>query len=161
MSGKQIKKLRRAIKNAGHGLQSKEYFMQGKRKKVVMTLEMHQRAFGKIMGIKDEAQKNEELRNLPKVGDTFEIVVGKHVVADQDRGMYREFKKVYHENKGGGNGFKTVRDHIERNSRSYPVGTVSSDAKGEGVSEHTGSDASAPAPEVRERQAEELAAVNP
>jgi hypothetical protein len=127
MSGKQMKKLRRAMKAAGVQTNGREHFIVGKKTMMTMTEEMYRRAYNRARTIFDMKDRVNYIRSIPAIGAKFEVVLDKHVVCDDKRRMYQEYKKVLRENnRGGGNGHEAVRGDLRRNTTSNPVEAVPS-----------------------------------
>lgn len=137
MSGKQMKKLRKACRDAKVNTTAQGYKLQTLEKTVLMTPEIHARIEDWVRqkyGMGDRVTLEKELKNIPEVGKMFTYTAGQRVAADDNRRTYKELKRVYNENKGGRDGFKTIADHIARNQASTPVGPVSPDDQGIEVS---------------------------
>lgn len=144
MGQKQMKKLRRAIRNAGLPVQSKEYFIYGKEKEVTMTPELRETMLRNISKINDPQERTEKLASLPVVGQKFKVLAGRHIRGDEGRRMYKIYKKVFNELKGEGNAIQAIAGDIERNKLSNPVGPVPSVGEGKGF---LGFDPATPGPD--------------
>lgn len=140
MSGKQMKKLRRAMRAAGAATTNNEHFVVGRERTVVMTKERWDKEVKNIMKILDFNERTNRLRALPPVGSNVKFIADKHIICDEKRRMYKEYKKVLREkNKGGGHGYEAVRGDIGRNQTSHPMGTIPSQKEREGFSGQNGS----------------------